>query len=94
MAIRINPETIKIWLLKKVLWLKPALKQLSARMEVQFWGVVTYWMSESRLVQAWVVKAFLLKDRLARNWVHLLRQGLVWAGAGWLAGLLIGMLSF
>lgn len=92
--LKIDLHTLSPRLLKSAVWLKALVKQLLARVEVQFWALITYWMSESSLVQSWVVQVFTLSDRISRQRARLLRQAFMWGGAGWLAGLLLGILGF
>ena len=70
------------------------LRQLPARLEISFWSLMTRWMSESRLVQNIMIEAFQVKSYIKANQRKVTRLAIIWAGAGWLAGFIIGVLSF
>ena len=69
------------------------LRRIPSRLEISFWSAVTRWMSESHLFQQVVLEAYSLNAYFAGNRRKVIRLSMLWVGAGWLAGFLLGLLS-
>lgn len=67
------------------------MRTLPATLEIRFWSLAISLMSQSRLAQRLIQETY---DCLtSERFFHLVRWGLVCSGAGFILGLVLGMLG-